>query len=159
MGAFALVVTGVQSGDGKIVAITDGSDYTNNDQGYLPSDFVRNFIITDYLGNLLTTISLDSTQLTATYNVPNNTNPWLQIQETAVGPANYTDTVKLPADRNYQLAFIDVIKGNCGCSCRGDNTLCEVDAFYAGAAYAIPIGDPVSYQTNIDAAYKLVTSI
>lgn len=158
MSAFALAFTANQSSDGKVVTITDISNWIGNAESYNITDFTRQFILTNYLGDAIVTLTMIGSALTITWNVPANTNPWVNIQYSAVGPVTKTLTQKYPFQRNYELAYIDAIKGSCGC-CSGKNPdICQIDAFYQGAAFAVPVGDQVNYQDDINSAYALLTA-
>ncbi len=161
MPVFALSVSAQQSPDGKTVTINDDSNWGvgNNDSNYTTAMFTRELILTDAEDNPIIIIPLGIGILSAIYNVPEKTNPWLNIDLSVVGPVTLDKTVKLPAQRYFELAYIDSIKENCGCSCLGDVIGCEIDAFVTGSLFAIPIGDSVNYQADIDAAYKLLTSV
>lgn len=156
--AFALAFSASQSSDGTIVTITDLSNWSDNTNGYTPADFVRELVLTDYLGALIITLTMADDEVSATWDVPAGTNPWVNIEYSAVGPVTLTLTQKYPFQRNYELAYIDQIKGSCGC-CNGKTPdMCMVDAFYQGAAFAVPVADMVNYQDDINSAYALLTA-
>jgi len=159
MAQFALSFTATQSQDATQVLITDTSNWGSNDSGYIESQFVRTFVLTDYLNNAITSIVLPTGTNTATYNVPAKTNPWINIDYVlSNGPVDLSKLQSYPFQRYFELAYIDGIKGNCGCGCIGENQMCQVDAYYQGASFAAPVGDSVNYQNDIDSAYKLLTN-
>lgn len=160
MAAFALSFSASQSSDGKVVTIVDISPWGagNNSENYTESQFVRTLVLTDAFNSAITTITLNTGINSATYNVPVKTNPWINITYNAVGPQTYTLIQKYPFQRIFELAYLQVIKTNCGCGCIGDNKLCQVDALFIGAEFAVPVGDAGNYQDNIDSAYKLLTA-
>lgn len=159
MAAFQLAFTAQQSADGTEVVITDTSNWGSNDQSYTESQFVRQLVLTDALDNPIETLTLATGTDVATYDVPDKTNPWINITYIATGPVTLQKIQRYPFQRIFELAYLQAIKGNCGCGCIGDNAMCEVDAFYQGADFAVPIGDAVSYQDNIDSAYLLVSTV
>ena len=161
MAQFALKFVATQSEDGSQVLITDQSNWGagNNDQNYSESQFTRTLVLTDALGNAITSIVLPTNVNTATYNVPANTNPWINIDYVlSNGPVSPNLLQSYPFQRYFELAYIAEIKGNCGCGCIGDNPMCQVDAVYQGADFAAPVGDAVNYQNDIDSAYKILTN-
>lgn len=156
--ALTLAFRATQSSDGKTVLIEDLTNWDDDTEGYTPADFVREFVLTDYLGALITTLIMADDELSATWDVPAGTNPWVNIEYSAVGPVTLSLTQKYPFQRNYELAYIDQIKGSCGC-CNGKTPdMCMVDAFYQGAAFAVPVADMVNYQDDINSAYALLTA-
>lgn len=159
MAQFSLAFSATQSQDGSKVTITDQSNWGNNDQSYVQSQFTRTLFLTDALNNPITSIVLATGINSATYNVPANTNPWININYVlSNGPVSPSLLHSYPFQRYFELAYMNEIKDNCGCGCIGDNQMCQVDAFYQGASFAAPVADSVNYQSYIDSAYKLLTN-
>lgn len=159
MAAFALAFSAVQDPTtGLFVTLTDTSNWSDNDENYSEAEFARNFILTDYLGNAIITIPLPTGEESITWQVPPGTNPWVNIDYNVVGPVTIDKIEKFPFQRIYELAFINAIKGKCGCNTALSPNLCEVDNFYQGAAMAAPIADAINYQNNINSAYAYLTA-
>lgn len=155
MAAFALAFTATQSAIGDIVTITDTSNWGSNTEGYIQSQFDRQFILTDYNGDLIIAIVIADDELIKTWAVPLNTNPWVAIEYSSVGPVTLSKTQKYPFQRYFELAYKKVIKGNCGCAGKRFD-ICQVDAYVYGSELAVPIGDSIGYQNNINSAYALL---
>ena len=160
MAALTLAFSATQSGDGTTVTIEDLSNWGagNNDSNYTESQFTREFILTDALGDPIVTIPAPAGTNDVEYNVPAGSNPWVNIEFSAVGPVTLEITQKYPFKRNFELAYINVVKQACGCCGNKFSYMDEVDALQYGAELAAPVGDAVNYQNFIDGAYKLVTA-
>lgn len=162
MAAFALAYNAVQNpDDGRSVLFTDESNWGGNDEGYTDPEFIRTLLLTDYLGNALTTITFPNGIYTATWVVPVLSNPWVNVDYNAINIAtpviDFDLIQKYAFDRQFQLAYIAAVKTSCGCCSGNKPDMCLVDALLSNAEFAIPIGDAPDYQSLIDSAYKLLT--
>lgn len=157
----ALAFTSTQSADGSTVTITDLANWVNS-QGYLESQFVKTFILTDYLNNPIgSPIPMATGVYTVTYTVPSGTNPWINIEFSAVSvgiPLTLTLTQKYAFTRYFELAYIAANKASCGCKDVQRIDMCQVDTMFTVAEFAVPIGDAPDYQNQINGAYKLLTA-
>jgi len=162
MAVLALAFSATQSGDGKTVTITDLSNWVGNSSGYTESQFVKSFILTDYLGNPITTIAMATGVYVATYTVPVGTNPYISIEFSAVSAGillTLTLTQKYGFVRYFQLAYISANKNACGCRDMQRIDMADVDTKYVvGVEFALPTGGAADYQNNINAAYQLLTT-
>ncbi|HEY8659799.1 MAG TPA: hypothetical protein VIL78_12235, partial [Hanamia sp.] len=80
-----LAFTANQSADGTTVTITDTTtNWVGNSEGWTEGQFVKEFILSDYLGNPIVTIPLATGVYVATYTVPVGTNPYISIEFSAV---------------------------------------------------------------------------
>lgn len=156
MAAFAQAFSATQADDGT-VTYHDDSNWGTNDQGYDKEDFVRQIVLNDAYGVLIDTLVFPTDSLVVSYDLL--TNKWIVAQFNITGVVDFTLTHKDPFQRIYEVAYIQAIKGSCGCKCGNKKPdLCEIDSFYEAAVFAIVPGDGVSYQENIDASYKLLTA-
>lgn len=153
--AFVQSFTASQSGDATTITITDTSNWVP--ESLDPSDFVRQIIVKDADDNVINTYEFDGADLTLSY--PISVNQWQSITYTITGAFSATLTQKYPFEQLYRLAYVTQIKMNCGCCDGSGIDMCSVDAFYQGAQFAIPIGDGISYDANINAAYTLLTGL
>lgn len=156
MAAFAISFTAVENDEG-LITFTDTSNWGGaNDQGYDKQDFVRILQLTDAYGTIVGILTFDPTSLTVTYQLIGN--KWIVAVFTISGVQGYTLTQKYGFQRIYEVAYNDALISLCGCDHKKTGiNFCLVDAFYQGAAFAVPIGDGVSYQKDIDLAYNLLT--
>lgn len=157
----ALAFSANQSADGSTVTITDlTANWSGNSEGYTEDQFVKNFILTDYLGNPIVNIPMATGVYIATYAMPAATNPFIEIDFNAVGPITLDLIQKYGFDRYFQLAYIAANKASCGCKNVQRIDMCQVDTNYViGVEFALPTGDAPNYQSNIDAAYALLTPV
>lgn len=151
--AFVQSFTATQSSDSTLITITDTSNWSAN--GLLPSNFVRTFVVTDADDEIIDTyvMPVDTNALTYAISV----NQWQVITYNITGAFSSSLIQKYPFEQLYRLAYRTLISLSCGC-CNGIKGICDVDGYYQGAQFAIPTGDGVSYNTNINAAYALIAT-
>lgn len=152
--AFVQSFTANQSGDGTFVLITDTSNWVS--ESLNPADFVRQIIVKDADDNVINTYEFDGADLTLSY--PIAVNQWQSITYTITGAFSATLTQKYPFEQIYRIAYVQQLTLNCGC-CDKLIPMCDIDAFYQGAQFAVPIGDGISYNVNINSAYALLTGM
>lgn len=158
MANLAIAFTASQSADGSTITITDETNWGDNTSGYTESQFVKSFILTDYVGNPIATIPLATGVYITTYTVPSGTNPWINIEFSAVGPITLTVLQKYAFARYFELAYIAANKASCGCRDVNRVDMCQIDTMYTIAELAVPIGAAPDYQNQIDGAYKLLAA-
>lgn len=162
MAAFAPDFTATQ--DQEAITFADTSNWTDNDEGYLKADYDRSIVLTDAYGVVVSTQLFDvsNPNYDATDDIiiyPLATNNWFSVQIQISGAQSFSKTKKIPFQRVFELAYANAVNANCDCGCQPnitDGDLCSADTFYQVAAWAVPIGDGVTYQTNIDAAYNFI---
>lgn len=142
--------TAQESSDGKTITLTDTTSP-------VISGAVRSFILTDYLGAPLATLPLATGVLTATYSITGPT--WINVRFLNSGSSPFDITERFGFSQIYKNLYGDslVKTGDCGCSGKGIEW-CDIDAYDRGADYALPIGDAVRWQNDINAAYTLLQS-
>lgn len=138
-----------QSSDGLTLTLTDQSNWSDNDEGYVITDFARSIIMVDALNNAIGTVDFPASELVEAFSIV--TNQWVKAQLTIIGEQNYDLIQKYGFYRLFQLDYRKAIVGNCGCGKSGID-LCSTDAFLSTAQMAIPIGNGVEFQNDIDAA-------
>jgi len=135
--------------DGTIVTITDTTS------GGPVSGSIRSFVLTDSLGDPLETIPLADGVLTATYDI--TVPQWINIQFLNTGTSPFDITQRYGFDRILQVAYGTALVDGCGCGCNGERLdWAGIDAFITGYEFAYPIGDAVTWQSDVDAAYTLL---
>ena len=156
MAAFTPNFKIVQSSDGKTLTITDLSNWTSNDEGYVKADFARTFTLKDAYGATLTTIGMGTTADVATYNVTKNL--WIETTFTIVGLENYSLLQKQLFDRFNANAYRNSLSDDAYCCSKtGVSNLVMADLFITGVNFAVPIGNGVDVQKFEDVAYSYLT--
>lgn len=154
MATFAANFTGVQSSDGTKVTLTDTSNWSDNTEGYIKSDFTRIFTINDAYGNLIDTLDLVLDYIDK--DIVGN--PWYEITFTITNINDseivFTKLLKFPLDRLFQLKFLEVEASDCDCGCEDSKIGCDVLIKSRTASYASSTGNGVLYQRSIDNAYN-----
>lgn len=153
--AFIQSFTATQSSDSTLITITDTSNWSAN--GLSPSNFVRTFVVTDADDEIINTYVMPVDTNVLTYAIA--VNQWQVITYNITGAFSSSLIQKYPFEQLYRLAYLAQIKMGCGCCDDSGVDMCSIDAFYQGAQYAIPIGDGISYNANINAAYTLLTGL
>lgn len=151
--AFVQSFTATQDPTGLSILITDTSNWLANSLD--PANFVRQFVIKDSDDNTINTYQMPTNSNVLSY--PIAINQWQSITFNITGAFSASLMQKYPFEQLYRLAYVKAITASCGC-CNDNDSFCDVDAFYQGAQFAIPIGDGVSYDTNITSAYTLLTT-
>lgn len=153
MAEFIQSFTASQSSDSKTITITDTSNWT--DTIYNKSAFVRTFVVTDADDVVINTYVMPVDTNVLTYSIA--VNQWQVITYNITGAFSSSLIQKYPFEQLYRLAYRTLISLSCGC-CNDIKGICDVDGYYQGAQFAIPTGDGVSYNTNINAAYALIAT-
>lgn len=149
--AFIQSFTAVQSGDGLSVIITDTSNWADNSLN--PANFVRQFVIRNSLGTIIGTYAMPTNASTLSY--PIAVNQWQAITYNITGAFSLSLLQEYPFEQIFRLADAKAIALLCGACC-DNNISCSVNDYYRGAQYAIPIGNGIAYDANINAAYHLL---
>lgn len=157
MPAFAPSTTSTQSADGLTVTFVDTSNYDENDQGYVKSDFTTNtIVITDAYGAVLQTSDF-LTSDTVTYEQTADT--WFTTTRTLAGIASYTKVQKFPLKRITINKFEDALSTGCCQSKTSADNMCKVSQFLEGADFAEPQGNAVKWQEDVNAANAYLDQI
>lgn len=157
MAAFALTYTVSQSASGQTITMTDHSFVNPSDQGYTRADFTRAFILTDFAGDPLQTITLDPTEDVATYDITED--QYINIVLNYTGVANYTLMHSYPFMRITANKLQKALKNGCCGSKSKSNALNEAVNFIIAAQFAAPTDSPVVFKTDLDAANKFLDTI
>lgn len=154
MAAFQQAFSATQDDTG-LVTFLDESTWDVSDEHYDKADFVRQIEMKDAFGVLIDTVVFASNSLAATYQF--TVNKWVVAKYSITGVADFVKTEKFGFQRLFELAYIQETVNTCNCGCGdAEADMCMVDTFYQNAAFAVPVGDGVSFQNNIDSAYKLL---
>ena len=157
MAAFEVSTEAEQSPDGLTTTFTDVNNYTDNDEGYVKSDFTTNtIVIKDANGEVLQTSNF-LTSDTVTYTQTKDL--WFTIERLLEGVATYEKTEKFPLKRITVNKLETVLGSGCCQGATNAKNLCEANAFINGANYAAPSGNSVAWQKNIDAANSFLNRI
>ncbi len=150
MAAFTPAYSIVQSADGKTLTLTDLTNWVANDENYQITDFVRSVLLNDAFDEEIATVEFAGTDLVETYTLI--ADKWVNSFFNIVGAPTFNLPVqKYAFYRQFQIAYRNAIRSGCGCGKRGID-LCSVDAFITTAEFAIPVGNGVEFQNDIDAA-------
>lgn len=157
MAAFAPLFVAQQSSDGKTITFTDQSPWGagNNDENYLKANFVRTFTLVDAFGEDVAVLTLPTNVDSIAYSITKDV--WLQTTYKAVGVQTYQLVQKQMFDRFTVNAYRAKINEE-NCCGKHDQNLCMANVFIKGADYAEPVGDGVSTQKFIDAAFSYLSA-
>lgn len=158
MAVFSPAFSITQSGDGKLLTITDNSNWGagNNDQNYERANFVRTFVLKDAYEVVLATLILPTNSNVVTYEMTKNL--WIVTTYTAVGVVNYSLIQKELFDRLMAIAYRNAINSESCCSNqRGLSNINMASLFLTGVDFAIPIGNGVDVQKFEDTAYSYIS--
>lgn len=157
MAVFAAALTGTQSSSGLVVTLVDTSNYTDNDEDYVVSDFTtRNFLIYDSQETLLETIELGE-DLSSTYDI--TVDQMLTVVLELDGVAAFTDTITLPLRRITRNAYRTLLsKVGCCTSKASENSLMYADLFLTGADFEATSTNGAAFDEDISAAYSYLTN-
>lgn len=155
MAAFQQDYSATQDDTG-LVTFHDDSTWDVSDEHYDEADFVRKIDLVDAYGVFIATVIFPPLSLITTYQLL--TNKWIVGTYDITGVISRTKIHKFGFQRLFEVAFIEAKVEDCNCGCiHSDVDMCDVISFYLKATFAAPIGDGVSYQTNIDSAFKLLS--
>jgi hypothetical protein len=149
--------TASQNSTGLVTTFLDTSNYTDNDEGYVKADFTTNTIqIYDAYGVLLQTSNfLTSDEVT----FEQTADTWFTIVRTLAGIASYEVTEKFALNRITTNKLQDVLSSGCCQGRSNEANLCKVNTFLQDADYAIPIGNAVRWQLDINNANSYLDQI
>ncbi len=151
MAAFAPSTEAIQSDDGLTVTFTDNSNYSSNDEGYIKSQFTTNTIVIKDANGVVLQTSNFLTSDTVTYVQTADT--WFTTVRTLAGVASYTKTEKFGLHRMTTNKFEDALtKIGCCASAKDKSNMCMADAFLFGADMALPVGNSVKWQQNVNSS-------
>lgn len=157
MEAFAPATSASQSNDGLTVTFVDSSNYSDNTEGYVKSDFTTNtLIIKDGYGEVLQTSDF-LTSDTITYQQTKD--HWFTTERVLAGIASYSRTQKFPLRRITTNKMETVLGSGCCQGAANAKNLCEANAYVIGAIDAQPSGNAVLWQRFIDAANSFLNLI
>lgn len=158
---FSAVATAFQSGDGKIVTLQDLSPYgAAGNENYQPTNFTRNFILTDAYGNQLAIVPITGASLTVPYAITQDQWINMQLVLTGINPTpNYSSPVYgLPFDRITKNLYRSILKSGC---CQGkmeENQLFNADNYFVGAQSEALSGNGAGFNTDIQSAYSYLST-
>lgn len=142
-----------QSDDGKTIIYTNTSNFGTNDQGYLESQFTTNqLILKDAYGDIIQTIQFPTSG--SDKNIIRFAiikDQWIDATLVLAGVASYTKLVRSGFYRIYMQAAKPYLQGGC-CHMKHCDAFGKSQLFKDAAEDAIPIGDSIEFQENIDAA-------
>ena len=160
---FAASFTITSIADGKLLTVSDTSNYITNDQAIVLASFSSRVVpIYNAAGVLITTINFGATALTATYVLAADLWADATMTLTGISPvANYTKHLIFPFDRITKNLYREALAGNSAvCTNRNvDYALMKADIFFRGAEIAAPAGEGVEWQTNINSAYAFLNEV
>ena len=152
---FAQAFTVTVSDDGKLLTLTDTSNWLNNTQGYLRTNFVRTFLLTDSAGQTITTLTLPTNLDTITYAITADLR--LNVLFSIVGVVTFTKLQKYTFDRIYinklQTALMEY-----GCCDTGSeiNNINTSVSFYTGAVALTPTTNDTGIASDLLVANKFI---
>lgn len=155
MGALTPNFTATENADGGTITLTDTSDWLSS--GNDRADFVRSFLLTDAYGTVLDTIILPDDSDVATYTITKPT--WLTILYSAVDGATYSKEEKFPFDRLFVNKYQVALRSGCCGNASKSSILSIASDFYTGAKDDAPLGNAVSWQTNILVANTYISQL
>jgi peroxiredoxin len=146
----------VQSADGKTGTFTDLSTWTSNDENYTRALFTRTVVLVDAFGDEISSHVIPAN--TDVFTIDLTKDLWIEVQGTydeIDGSGHFEKTIKVPLRRFFIIAFKKKVRF------AKDNkstleSLSHALVFIKAADDAIPVGDGVEYQENIDAAYSFI---
>lgn len=157
MAAFQIIFEATQSASGQVITMQDSSDYSTNTEGYVRSDFTRQFVLTDYAGDVLDTITLDDTTDIATYEL--TTDLYISIELSLTGIATYSLTQDYPFMRITATKLQTALQSGCCSGKTKSKALNEAVNFIVAAQFAAPTTDHSAFQNNIAAANLFLDTI
>lgn len=157
-----------QSANCTTYTLTDTSNYTDNDEGYIISSFSnRSFLIYDSTSTLIDTIVLGE-NLTATYTLTQDEmlSIVLSCTPTSTGEP-ITKTHSVLSTCFLELAFAELVsQTDCDCGCNGSGNSCGCDStsndkitlleYIKAAQIFAEYSNPVAAQKQLDAGTALV---
>lgn len=155
MAAFAEEFSATISSSGKIITIVDQSNWDDNDENYNRSDFVRTFLLTDYAGQELDSITLPVDSDTTTYEITKDL--WVNVLFSIVGAETFTKLQSYGFDRIYvnKLQTALLSNGCCGNKSSQNNINTSV-SFWQAALGIEQSGNSASYQQDLDSANSFI---
>lgn len=156
MAAFEDNFTGTQSSDGLTDTFTDTSNWADNSEGYVRSNFVRTFTFLDAYGTVLGTIVLPTTSNVATLAL--TADKWVNATLSIVGAQTYTKNYLFPFSRITKNKYKELLKDGCCQADKSEEALAAADRFFRGAEIDAPAGNAAGWQENIDAANAYLTN-
>lgn len=157
MAAFAPSTEASQSANGLVVTFLDTSNYGDNTENYTKSDFTTNTIqIYDADGTLLQTSDF-LTSDTVTYN--QTSDHWFTTVRTLAGVASYSRTEKFGLKRITINKLEKVLASGCCQGMANESNLCKAITFLFDSDYALPVGNSVAWQKDVDNANSYLNEI
>lgn len=155
---FSAKAQGTQSSDAKILTLKDDSNWTTNTDGKIITNFTRSFEIKDSSGDVIQTIPLTGSNLTADVDVPKDR--YYSVKLIVDGATDYSDTINLGLDRYTTNAYDNLLKGQCGCKgiAKIKQRLSDADNFIFGSENALQFGNGPAFDEYISNAYSVLTS-
>lgn len=168
MAIFAASFTVSQSADCTTLTFTDTSNYVDNDEGLIISDFdVREFIVKDYNYNVIDTIPLLDEALTGSFAV--SADLWSSVElklELPEEAGEYTVTHSVLSTCYLEKGYSELVANTeSGCSC-GTSCNCESTSndkvllleYIKAAEIFSEYSNPVLAQKQLDAGTALLNA-
>lgn len=158
MGVLAIAFTVTTSNDGKLLTFTDTSNWTGNLDGYLRTNFVRSFLLTDSAGQTITTLTLPTNTDTITYAITADIR--LNVLFSIVGVVTLTKLQVYTFDRIYvnklQTALISY---DCCGESQELNYINTSVSFYAGAVALTPTSNDSGIASDLLVANSFIDKV
>jgi len=142
-----------QSDDGKTITYRNTSNFGDNDDSYDESDFTTNeLVLTDAYGDIILTEDFPTSgpDLNKIVHVITK-DQWIDARLNLAGIATYTKLVRNGFYRIYQQAAKPYLQAGC-CKPKNCDNFGMSQMFRDAAVDAIPIGQSIEFQENIDSA-------
>jgi len=144
---------------GVLITLTDTSNWSNNDQGFIRFDFVRTFTLKDAYGATIATLVIPADTDSVTYTLPTGSaGIFLESIFTITGVQNYTNTKKYPFYRILKNLYRIKLKKGCCSDKRSDSMLGNVDQLMRGIELAGVTGNGVEWQSYVNASRAYLKS-
>lgn len=155
---FTEAFTVTVSDDGKLLTFVDGSNWSDNLQGYLRTDFVRSFLLTDSAGQTITTLTLPTDSDTITYAITKDIR--MNVLFSIVGIVTFTKLQVYTFDRIYVNKLQEALMGTECCGNSSDlNNINTSVSFYLGSVYVTPTDNNSGVQSDLDVANAYIDKV
>lgn len=168
MAIFAASFTVSQSADCTTLTFTDTSNYVDNDEGFIISDFeVREFIIKDSNYDTVDNIALLDEAVTGSYSI--SADVWSSVElnlELPASAGDYTATHSVLSTCYLEKGYSELVantESGCGCgsSCSCDSTSNDkvlLLEYIKAAEIFSEYSNPVLAQKQLDAGTALLNA-
>lgn len=162
MATFAQNFTITQSSDGLTGTVEDTSNYDDNDEGIVVSDFSsRTVLILDWAGEPYTTVTFEDDDLEATFDIDDE-NLWADatMSWTGIDPVgDYEKELKFPLGRVTENDFGNVLRLGCCSDAVAQNALSNATNYLQDAGYAEISGNASRWMADYNAARRYLQQV